>query len=136
MKNLLLTIILSCTCIFASAQFMVVTNVAMPEGEEKWGSENITDNLGIGYQLNNKIVIGAVKNGEDYDLFGRYNMNENVYISMQTPTDSTDNMKIGVGYSVGVGKNLYVEPNYSMRMKENDEGDRNGEFRLGLAYRF
>jgi hypothetical protein len=33
-------------------------------------------------------------------------------------------------------KNLYIEPKYTMRMKENDEGDRLGEFKLGVSYKF
>ena len=135
MKKLFLTYILAFTTLVASAQFMVVTTVDMPEENESWGMENFTDNLGIGYGVNDKIIIGAVKNGEDYDLWGRYIIN-NMYISMQSSMDSTDNMRVGVGYSVDLGKKLYLEPNYSMRMKENDEGERSGEFKLGVAYKF
>ena len=135
MKKLFLTYILAFTTLVASAQFMVVTTVDMPEENESWGMENVTDNLGIGYEVNDKMVIGAVKNGEDYDLWGRYIIN-NMYISMQSSIDSTDNMRVGVGYSVDLGKKLYLEPNYSMRMKENDEGERSGEFKLGVAYKF
>ena len=135
MKKLFLTYILAFTTLVASAQFMVVTTVDMPEENESWGMENFTDNLGIGYEVNDKIIIGAVKNGEDYDLWGRYIIN-NMYISMQSSMDSTDNMRVGVGYSVDLGKKLYLEPNYSMRIKENDEGERNGEFKLGVAYKF
>tara|TARA_R100000808_G_C2135781_1_gene144137 strand:- start:1181 stop:1588 length:408 start_codon:yes stop_codon:yes gene_type:complete len=135
MKKLFLTYILAFTTLVASAQFMVVTTVDMPEENESWGMENFTDNLGIGYEVNDKMVIGAVKNGEDYDLWGRYIIN-NMYISMQSSMDSTDNMRVGVGYSVDLGKKLYLEPNYSMRMKENDEGERSGEFKLGVAYKF
>ena len=135
MKKLFLTYILVFTTLLASAQFMVVTTVDMPEGNESWGVESFTNNLGIGYGVNDNIVIGAVKSGEDYDLWGRYIIND-MYISMQTSMDSTENMRVGLGYSVELGKKLYVEPNYSMRMKENDEGERNGEFKLGVAYKF
>ena len=135
MKKLFLTYILVFTTLFASAQFMVVTTVDMPEGNESWGMESFTNNLGIGYGVNDNIVIGAVKSGEDYDLWGRYIIND-MYISMQTSMDSTENMRVGLGYSVELGKKLYVEPNYSMRIKENDEGERNGEFKLGVAYKF
>ena len=135
MKKLFLTYILVFTTLFASAQFMVVTTVDMPEENESWGMESFTNNLGIGYGVNDNIVIGAVKSGEDYDLWGRYIIND-MYISMQTSMDSTENMRVGLGYSVELGKKLYVEPNYSMRMKENDEGERNGEFKLGVAYKF
>ena len=135
MKKLFLTYILAFTTLVASAQFMVVTTIDVPEEDESWGMNNFTDNMGVGYQVNEKIIVGAVKNGDDYDLVGRYNIND-MYISMQSPTDSTDNMMIGIGYSVALFNKLYIEPNYSMRMKENDDGERSGEFKLGLAYRF
>ena len=128
-----LTMALAFATMFASAQFMVVTTLDQPEEGANWETSNITDNIGIGYQLNDKITVGAVKNGEDYDLWGRYKINF-LYISVQAPTDSTamDNMSIGVGYSLKVWNDLYIEPNYSMPMKEND----GGTFKLGVAYRF
>ena len=135
MKKLFLTYILAFTTLVASAQIMVVTTVDVPEENESWGMESFTNNLGIGYGVNDNIVIGAVKSGEDYDLWGRYIIND-MYISMQTSIDSTENMRLGLGYSVELGKKLYLEPNYSMRIKENDEGERNGEFKLGVAYKF
>ena len=102
-----LTMALAFVSIFASAQFMVVTTIDSPEEGTDWEMSNITDNIGIGYQLNDKITIGAVKNGEDYDLWGRYKINF-MYISVQAPTDSTamDNISIGVGYSLRVWNDL------------------------------
>jgi len=132
MRKLFLTTILACATIIASAQFMVVTTVDM-SGED-WEVSSLTDNLGIGYSVDN-ITVGLVKNGEEYDLFGRYNMKD-MYLSMQTATDSTDNMVVGVGYSFDLGKSIYVEPNYSMPLKEDGNGERKGEFKLGLAYKF
>ena len=128
-----LTMALAFVSIFASAQFMVVTTIDSPEEGANWEMSNITDNIGIGYQLNDKITVGAVKNGEDYDLWGRYKINF-MYISVQAPADSTmmDNASIGVGYSLKVWKELYVEPSYTMDMKEND----GGKFKLGVAFRF
>ena len=122
---------------FASSQFMVVSNLTQPADDEQWGVSNITDNIGIGYQLNDNITVGAVKSGEDYDLWGRYKINF-LYISVQAPTDSTmmDNMNIGIGYSLKVWKDLYVEPNYSMPLNEDAEGNREGTLKLGVAYRF
>ena len=70
-----LTMALALVTMFASAQFMVVTTIDSPEEGTEWGMSNITDNIGIGYQLNDKITVGAVKNGEDYDLWGRYKIN-------------------------------------------------------------
>ena len=47
-----------------------------------------------------------------------------------------DNLSVGVGYSFNLWKGLNVEPNYSMSLKEDEEGERSGEFNLGLYYRF
>ena len=96
---------------------------------------NITDNLGIGYQFENGITIGAVKNGEDYDLWGRYQLKMG-YLSVQAPTEEmTDNLKVGVGYSLKIWNELYIEPNYSMPVKEDAEGNREGEFKVGISYK-
>ena len=130
-----LTMALAFVSMFASAQFMVITTIDQPEEDAEWEMSNFTDNLGIGYQLNDKITIGAIKNGEDYDLWGRYQL-KMVYLSVQAPTEEmTDNLNVGVGYSLKVWDNLYVEPNYSMPLKEDAEGNREGAFKLGIAYR-
>ena len=131
------------TTFAASAQFMVVTTYNAPEDGAEWEMTSLTDNMGIGYAVNDAWTVGLIKAGEDslgdasYDLWGRYNWNENVYVSVQAPTEEMmDNLNIGVGYSLNVWKGLHVEPNYSMGLKEDDEGDREGSFNLGLSYRF
>ena len=130
-----LTMTLAFVSMFASAQFMVITTIDQPEENAEWEMSNFTDNLGIGYQLNDKITIGAIKNGEDYDLWGRYQLKMG-YLSVQAPTEEmADNLNVGVGYSLRVWDNLYVEPNYSMPLKEDAEGNREGAFKLGIAYR-
>ena len=130
-----LTMALAFVSMFASAQFMVITTIDQPEEDAEWEMSNFTDNLGIGYQLNDKITIGAIKNGEDYDLWGRYQL-KMVYLSVQAPTEEmADNLNVGVGYSLKVWNSLYVEPNYSMPLKEDAEGNREGAFKLGIAYR-
>ena len=127
-----LTMALALVSIFASAQFMVVTTLDQPEEDADWEMSNITDNIGIGYQLNDKITVGAVKNGEDYDLWGRYQLKWG-YVSVQAPTDSiADNLKVGICYSLKIWNSLYIEPNYSMPMRDNS----GGAFKLGVAYRF
>ena len=136
-----LTMALALTTIFASAQFMVVTTMTQPAEGEKWEMSNITDNMGIGYMLNDKITLGLVKSdheGHDhgdessYDLWGRYQMKW-VYLAMQMPMEEmSENMTFGIGYSLSVWNNLYVEPSYMMSMKEDSEG----EFKLGLSYKF
>ena len=131
-----LTMALAFVTMFASAQFMVITTIDQPEENAEWEMSNITDNMGIGYQLNDKITIGAVKNGEEYDLWGRYQLKMG-YLSVQAPTeDMTDNLNIGVGYSLKVWNDLYIEPNYSMPLKEDTEGNREGNFNIGVAYKF
>ena len=131
-----LTMALAFVTMFASAQFMVVTTIDQPEEGAEWEMSNITDNIGIGYQLNDNITVGAVKNGEDYDLWGRYQLKWG-YVSVQAPTDSiADNLKVGIGYSLKIWNSLYIEPNYSMPLNEDSEGNREGTLKLGVAYRF
>ena len=130
--------------LIASAQFMVVTTYNAPEDGAEWEMTSLTDNLGVGYTLNNgKCVIGLMKAGEDslgdasYDLWGRYNLKSNLYVSVQAPTEEMmDNLTVGLGYSYNVWKGVCIEPNYSMGLKEDDNGEREGSFNLGLSYKF
>ena len=144
MKKLILTMaVVAFTTLFASAQFMVVTTYNAPEDGAEWEMTSLTDNMGIGYAVNDDLTVGLIKAGEDaegeasYDLWGRYNWNENVYVSVQAPTEEMmDNLTLGLGYSYNVWKGLNVEPNYSMGLKEDEEGEREGSFNLGLSYKF
>ena len=144
MKKLILTMaVVAFTTIFASAQFMVVTTYNAPEDGAEWEMTSLTDNMGIGYAVNDTWTVGVIKAGEDslgdasYDLWGRYNWNQNVYVSVQAPTEEMmDNLTVGVGYSYNVWKGLNVEPNYSMGLKEDENGERAGSFNLGLSYKF
>jgi len=130
--------------LIASAQFIVVTTYNAPEDGAEWEMTSLTDNLGVGYTLNNgKCVIGLMKAGEDslgdasYDLWGRYNLKSNLYVSVQAPTEEMiDNLTVGLGYSYNVWKGVCIEPNYSMGLKEDDNGEREGSFNLGLSYKF
>ena len=131
------------TTLCASAQFMVVTTYNAAEDGAEWEMSSLTDNMGIGYAVNDAWTVGLIKAGEDslgdasYDLWGRYNWNKNVYVSVQAPTeDMMDNLTVGIGYSYNVWKGLNVEPNYSMGLKEDEEGEREGSFNLGLSYKF
>ena len=144
MKKLILTMaVVAFTTLFASAQFMVVTSYNAPEDGAEWEMTSLTDNMGIGYAVNDTWTVGLIKAGEDslgdasYDLWGRYNWNKNVYVSVQAPTEEMmDNLTVGIGYSYNVWKGLNVEPNYSMGLKEDEEGEREGSFNLGLSYKF
>ena len=129
MKKTILTTMVALFCLSASAQFSVITNVNIPEEDSSWGTDNFTANLGVGYQLNDAVMVGLQKNGEDYDFVGRYNVKENLYLSVQMPTeDAADNMTLGMGMSVKVWNQLYVEPNYTRK-------DEEGSFNVGLSYK-
>tara|TARA_B100000780_G_C21116659_1_gene451868 strand:+ start:1634 stop:2068 length:435 start_codon:yes stop_codon:yes gene_type:complete len=144
MKNLFLTVVLACATMFAGAQnFMVITTYNAPEDGADFELESLTDNMGIGYVLNDTWTVGLIAAGEDsigdknYDVFGRYNWNANMYVSIQAPTEEMmDNLTVGLGYSFKAWKGLYIEPNYTMGLKEDAAGDREGTLNLGLAYRF
>ena len=129
MKRTILTVVVALSCLCASAQYRVMSNVNEPADGESWGVENFTNNMGVGYQMNNDIMIGVQKNGDNYDFVGRYSLTDNMYLSIQMPTEnSSDNVTLGVGFSVNVWENLYLEPNYT---RKEDEGG----FNVGLSYK-
>ena len=132
MKKLFLMASLIFAVNLCSAQFVAVTTINMPEDDAEWEMSNLTDNIGIGYMLKDNIILGVVKNGEEYDMWGRYYFS-NCYAAIQAPTEeSMDNMMFGVGYCFMVYKNLYIDPNYMMSTKEDSEG----KFKLGISYKF
>ena len=130
--------------LIASAQFTVVTSYVAPEDGAEWEMSSLTDNLGIGYSLNGgQYIVGLVKAGTDsldeatYDLWGRYNLKNSLYVSVQAPIEEMmDNLTVGIGYSYAAWKGLCIEPNYSMGLKEDEDGEREGSFNLGLSYKF
>ena len=106
-------------------------------------SYNITDKIGIGYQVNEKLMVGITKDGDDdYELLGRYSIKDGLWATCiynyakDSEDEMTDKLDLGLGYSFNVWRNLYVDPYYVMPMKENEEGDREGSFNLGLSYKF
>ena len=160
MKNLFLTAVLAMSTLVASAQFMVVTTY---DGDQEETIDMLTANLGFGYQVMDGITVGIVRSlGSDavdgdstatpaiaavdavddgYELFLRYDLGnymEGAYATLQAPTeDMSDNMKIGVGFSFNVWNALYLEPNYTMPVSEDEvTGDREGTFNIGMGYRF
>ena len=141
MKKLILTFAVAISTLFASAQnFMVVTTY---DGDQEETMDKVSQNLGFGYALNNTWTLGMIQAGEDvdgdmtYDLWSRYNMKNNLYVSAQAPTEETmDNLTVGLGYSYNVWKGLNVEPNYTMSLNDDENGDREGTFNLGLSYKF
>ena len=111
MKKIFLTLAICFTTLLASAQFTMVSSIDKPADGDSWGMSNFTDNMGMGYQATDKIMVGAIKSGDNYNLFARYSMGD-FYIMGQM--DSTDNMNWGVGYSIKFWNELYIEQNYMM----------------------
>jgi|TARA_R100000541_G_C1880388_1_gene82214 hypothetical protein len=139
MKKTILTLLVAiATTIGASAQtFTVVTTYNAPAEGADLEMGALTDNLGVMVDVANNCMLGLVQNGEEYDLIARYNYSDNIFVSAQAPTEETlDNLTVGLGYSLKVWKALCVEPNYSMNLSEDESGERNGTFNLGLSYRF
>ena len=131
------------TTLFASAQFMVVTTVteASDEAENGFEMEQITDKIGLGYMLNDNFTVGVQRTGEDengdttYDMWARYNFGNDLWAVVSAPSEeASDNMSVGIGYSLNIWKAVYVEPSFTMSMA--DDSDDEGTLNLGLAWRF
>jgi len=138
MKKLLLTAVVAFCTLFASAQIMVVTTY---NGDLE-GAEVLTDKMGVGYQATDQITAGVQMDGDDYSVFVRYAVKDDIYATFNMPTkDGSDKAQVGLGYSVNVWNNVYFEPSYTMPIKEQENVDtgkmeRAGSFNFGLAYRF
>ena len=142
MKKVFFTAALAMTTLFASAQFMVVTTVSeQSEDGDGFEMEQITDQIGLGYMLNDNFTVGVQRTGEDengdttYDMWARYNFGDNMWAVVKAPSEeASDNLSVGVGYSLNVWNSVYVEPSYTMSMA--DDSDDEGTLNLGLAWRF
>ena len=146
MKKMLLTAAIAFTSLIASAQFMVTANLNLDDFDTDEISE--TTDFGFGYFVNDSWVVGALitndsilvdgtKKEGDFKLFGRYYYNESLYIVAEVPTEEfADNLRLGAGYSFAAYGSFYIEPNYTLNVSEDDAGERNGQLKLGLAYRF
>ena len=139
MNKLFLTMTLAFCTIMASAQFSVLTT--FNEGADStW---NITDKMGVGYQVNEKLMIGLTMDGEDkYELLSRYSLMNGIWgtcvysYAKDSEDELMDKVKLGLGYSWNVWKGLYVDPNYTMPAKADAAGDREGTFNLSVSYKF
>ena len=128
MKKTIFTTIVALFCLSASAQISVMSSINAPEEDETWGVENFTNNIAVGYQLNDDIMVGIQESGDDYDVIARYSLGSSLYVSAKMPTeDSADNLVLGVGFSIKVIDNLYIEPTYT----REDEGT----YGVGLSYK-
>ena len=113
MKKVFFTAALAMTTLFASAQFMVITTVQEASDEaDGFEMEQVTDNIGLGYMLNDNFTVGVQRTGEDdngdmtYDMWARYNFGDNMWAIVSAPSEeASDNLKVGVGYL----RNLYCK---------------------------
>ena len=138
MNKLFLTMLFAASTTLASAQFVGLTTFN-EAADSTW---NVTDKIGVGYVVNEKLMVGASMDGEDaYELLGRYDVYNGLWATCiynyekDSEAEMKDKMEIGVGYSLNVWKELYVDPYYVVPMKEDSEGNREGEFRLGISYK-
>ena len=140
MNKLFLTAMLALITTFASAQFVALTT--FNEGADlTW---NVTDKMGIGYQVNDCFMVAATMDGEDkYELLGRYVIHKSgvwatcIYnYEKDSEAEMKDKLDLGVGYSYNIWDKLYIDPYYIMPLKKDENGEREGMFKLGVSYKF
>ena len=138
MNKLFLTMLFALSTTLASAQFVGLTTLN-EAADSTW---NVTDKIGVGYVVNEKLMVAATMDGEDaYELLGRYDVYNGVWATCiynyekNSEAELKDKLELGLGYSFNVWKKLYIDPYYVMPVKEDAEGKREGEFRLGLSYK-
>ena len=143
MKKVFLTMTLAFCTMIASAQYSVLTTVTSVEDEAGESTYNITDKMGVGYQVNEKLMVGITMDGEEnYELLGRYSLMNGIWgactysYDADSEAELMDKVNVGVGYSFNVWKNLYIDPNYMMPLKEDEAGEREGSLNLGVSYKF
>ena len=142
MNKLFLTMTLALCTMVASAQYSVLTTVTSVEEADET-TYNVTDKLGVGYQVSEKLMVGLTKNGEDkYELLGRFSLMNGLWgtcvynYEADSETELMDKVNVGVGYSFKVWNNLYIDPNYTMPLKEDEAGEREGNLNLSISYKF
>ena len=143
MNKLFLTMTLALCTTIASAQYSVMTTVTSTEDEAGETTYNATDKIGVGYQVNVKLMVGLTKDGDDkYELLGRYALMNGIWgtcvynYTKDSEAELMDNMELGLGYSFKVWDSLYFEPNYTMPVKADEAGKREGNLNLSVSYKF
>ena len=123
MTKFLLTIFTILTTLCANAQFSVMTTINSVEDEAGETTYNATDKIGVGYQVTDKLMIGATMDGmeDNYD----------------SDSDEVINkMDLGIGYSFNVWNKLYIDPNFTMPLEADEAGEREGSFNVSVSYKF
>ena len=142
MTKLFLTMTLAFCTMIASAQYSVLTTVTSVEEADET-TYNVTDKLGVGYQVNEKLMVGLTMDGEDkYELLGRYSLMNGIWgtctysYEADSEAELMDKVNVGVGYSFKLWNNLYIDPNYTMPAKADEAGEREGSLNLSVSYKF
>ena len=142
MNKLFLTMTLALCTMIASAQYSVLTTVTSVEEADET-TYNVTDKLGVGYQVNEKLMVGLTMDGEDkYELLGRYSLMNGVWgmcaysYEADSEAELMDKVNVGVGYSFEVWNGLCIDPNYTVPLKADEAGEREGTLNLGVSYKF
>ena len=145
MNKLFLTMALDFGTMIASAQYSVMTRITSVEDEAGETTYNITDKLGVAYHISDKLMLGLTKDGEDkYELLGRYDVHYGLWATCiynyeadtDTEEELVDKMDLGLGYSFKLFDNLYVDPNYTVPAKKDENGEREGTLNLSISYKF
>ena len=136
MNKLFLTMLFSVATMLASAQITVMATVTEVNDEY-----NFTDNLAVGYNVNDMLMIGLEMDGEDkYEVMARYAFANNcwAYGSFDTEGEGeyVDRLDLGIGYSFNIWNNFYADPNYTISMNKNSDDEYEGNFNLTLSYKF
>ena len=139
MNKLFLTMTLALCTMIASAQYSVLTTFN-EAADSTW---NVTDKMGVGYQVNEKLMVGITLDGEDkYELLGRYALMNGIWgtcvysYDADSEAELMDKVKLGLGYSWNVWKGLSIDPNYTMPAKADEAGEREGSLNLSVSYKF
>ena len=141
MTKLFLTIALAFSTLIASAQFSVITTVS-ENADSAW---TITEKLGVGYDVNEKLMVGLTMDGENkYELLARYDLHHGIWATCVYNYDTEaeaeeklmDKLELGIGYSLHLWKGLCFCPNYTLSLKEDEAGEREGSLNLGVTYKF
>ena len=139
MNKLFLTMTLALCTTIASAQYLALTTIS-ETSDSTW---SVTEKLGVGYEVNEKLMIGLTMDGEDkYELLGRYTLMNGVWGTLvynydaDSETELMDKMELGLGYSLKVWNELYIDPNYTMPAKADEDGKREGVLNLSVSYKF
>ena len=139
MNKLFLTMALAFSTMIASAQYSVLTTF-IEDADSSW---NATDKIGVGYSLNDCTMIGITMDGEDkYELLARYVIHKSgVWVTgvynydADNEDELMDKMELGLGYSFNVWNKLYIDPNYTMSMKKDEAGEREGILNISISYK-